>query len=114
MLQCNQYMHVSTVKIILDFPLILRNEGEGELLRKLSLRFLVTRYYNNLSLFQFEIKETILWFIFGHVKSHQEVQTNKQVQRIPIFVGKDTLPKISCFSAHINEMFKHVLKFLLH
>lgn len=50
---------------LLIFPSIFRNEGKGELLGKLSLRFLVTRYYHSLSLFQFEIKETILWFIFG-------------------------------------------------
>jgi len=57
---------------------------EGELLRKLSLRFPFTRYYNNLSLFQFEIKETHPLVYFWPCKNPSEVQTDKKKKKIKV------------------------------
>lgn len=71
------------------------------MLGKLSLRFLVTRSHNNLHLFQFEIKGTMHWFIFGLVKSYRKCrQTQREekkkdkAERISVLVRKDTVPKI--------------------
>lgn len=51
------------------------------MLGKLSLRFLVTRSHNNLHLFQFEIKGTMHWFIFGLVKSYRKCRQTQREEK---------------------------------
>lgn len=105
MLQCNQYVCFPPLKailIFLIFPFSLRNGGEAELLGKLSLRFLVTRSHNNLCLFQLEIKETTLWFIFGLLKSyrkcrqaHRERKKKINIEEFPYSFVKTQSQKFS-------------------